>query len=270
LVTVPIKAYPAIASGDEIHFNQLHAGCGQRIRYQKTCPVHGKVEAVAITKGYQYVRDQYVVVEESELEAMRPPREKDLSLEHFVDADQVDPALFSGRSHYLLPDGSGAQHAYAVILEAMLLREKWAVGWITLSGRRTLVLVRPAGRLLTMHLLHFPALVRARTWYEAQLKAAPSASTEELELASLLIDRASSIVSWSDFRDDSSEKLLALVEAKIAGREIVTASTEEVPLLPLVDALKESALQLSGKAGRGKSNGRSLSRLRKKAERRPA
>jgi len=106
LVTVPIKAYPVIASGEEIHLNQLHAGCGQRIRYEKTCPVHGKVEAAAISKAYQYVRDQYVLVDDSELEAIRPPQEKALSLEHFLDGAQADPALFSGRSLYLLPDGA--------------------------------------------------------------------------------------------------------------------------------------------------------------------
>jgi non-homologous end joining protein Ku len=53
-VTVPVKAYPVVASGQEIHLNQLHAGCGQRIRYEKTCALHGKVDAGAITKGYEY------------------------------------------------------------------------------------------------------------------------------------------------------------------------------------------------------------------------
>src|ERR1700686_2890085 len=63
LVAVPVKAYPALSSAAAIHFNQLHADCGQRIHYQKHCPVHGAVEAADIVRGYQYAPDQYVVVE---------------------------------------------------------------------------------------------------------------------------------------------------------------------------------------------------------------
>ena len=54
LVAVPVKAYPATSSSDGVHFNQLHADCGQRIAYEKRCPVHGAVEAAEIVKGYPY------------------------------------------------------------------------------------------------------------------------------------------------------------------------------------------------------------------------
>ena len=63
LVTIPVKAYPAASTSQQIHFNQLHAGCGQRIRYEKHCPLHGKVEAGAIVSGYAYAPEQYVVVD---------------------------------------------------------------------------------------------------------------------------------------------------------------------------------------------------------------
>ena len=70
LVTIPVKAYPAASTSQQIHFNQLHAGCGQRIRYEKHCPVHGKVEAGAIVSGYAYAPDQYVVIDQAELEPL--------------------------------------------------------------------------------------------------------------------------------------------------------------------------------------------------------
>src|SRR6476646_771535 len=72
LVTVPVKAYPAVSTSDARHFHQLHADCGQRIRYEKRCPIHGPVEAAAIAKGYPYAPDQYVVVEADELDKLRP------------------------------------------------------------------------------------------------------------------------------------------------------------------------------------------------------
>ncbi|HEV3020850.1 MAG TPA: Ku protein, partial [Pirellulales bacterium] len=63
LVTVPVKAYPVTSSTETVHFNQLHADCGQRISYEKHCPVHGPVDGAAIVKGYQYTPGQYVVID---------------------------------------------------------------------------------------------------------------------------------------------------------------------------------------------------------------
>src|SRR3990172_5343814 len=103
LVAVPVKAYPATSTTEALRFNQLHAGCKQRIRYEKHCPSHGKVEAAEIVKGYPYAPDQYVVVEDSELDRLRPPKEKALLLEQFVEAGQVEPVRLSGRTLYLFP-----------------------------------------------------------------------------------------------------------------------------------------------------------------------
>jgi len=135
LVTIPVKAYPAASTSQQIHFNQLHAGCGQRIRYQKHCPLHGQVQAGAIVSGYAYAPEQYVVIDPAELEPLRPAKERALSLERFVDPHDVDPALFSGRTLYLMPDGLGAQHAYAVLAQVLGQRRKWAIGRVVLGGQ---------------------------------------------------------------------------------------------------------------------------------------
>ena len=115
LVSVPVKAYPAVVSRADSHFHQLHAGCGQRIRYAKHCPVHGPVDAGGIVSGFSVAPDQDVVVEEAELEALRPARDRALLLEHCLDAGAVDPVLFAGRTLYLLPDGPAAQQPYLVL-----------------------------------------------------------------------------------------------------------------------------------------------------------
>ena len=162
LVAVPVKAYPATSTADTIGFNQLHAPCKQRIRYEKHCPIHGKVEAAEIVKGYPYAPDQYVVVEDSELEQLRPAKEKALLLEQFVEAGQIEPVMLSGRTLYLFPDGLPAQRPYLLLAEAMHLRTCCAVGRITMTGRRYAVVVRPLERLLAMHVLHDPALAAAR------------------------------------------------------------------------------------------------------------
>src|SRR5262249_51858974 len=125
LVAIPIKAYAAAHTGHKVHFNQLHAGCGQRIRYQKHCPVHGQVQAGAIVSGYAYAPDHYVVIDQAELEPLRPPQQRALCLERFLDPYHLDPALFSGRTLYLMPDGLAAQHAYNVLTWALQQRQKW-------------------------------------------------------------------------------------------------------------------------------------------------
>ena len=71
LVSVPVKAYPAACTSHQVHFNQLHAGCGQRIRYAKHCPCHGPVDAAAVVRGYEYAPGQHVVVEPDELDLYR-------------------------------------------------------------------------------------------------------------------------------------------------------------------------------------------------------
>jgi DNA end-binding protein Ku len=238
LVAVPVKAYPALSSATAVHFNQLHADCGQRIQYQKRCPQHGPVETAEIVRGYQYAPEQYVLVEADEVDKIRPVKDKALVLEQFVPAHQVDPVLWAGRSLYLAPDGIGAQHPYGVLAQALQEGRKWAIGRVVLSGSRHLVLVRPAGPVLVMDVLHYPATVRPAAAF-ADLRGAMG-SPEEIRLANMLIDAASGSVDWSRFRDTTTEELTALIEAKIAGRPLAAPSEEPVAVLQLLDALKQS------------------------------
>jgi DNA end-binding protein Ku len=244
LVAVPVKAYLAAISTQETHFNQLHAGCGQRIRYEKHCPLHGKVEAGAIASGYACARDQYLVLDEAELDRLRPAKDKALSLEYFLDPAIIDPVLFSGRSLYLLPDGPAAQHPYGVLAQAMSQRRMGALGRMVLGGRRYLVLVRPSRRILTLHVLHYPAHLRASATCESELRL--SATTDdEAKLAGLLIEAATPVaIPWADFRDDTADQLAALVEAKLQNRPLPEPAEEEVSVGNLLDALKRSVAQV--------------------------
>lgn len=247
LVAVPVKAYPATSSSDSIHFNQLHADCGQRIAYEKRCPVHGAVEAAEIVKGYQYASGQYVIIDAEELESLRSARDKALSLERFVDAREIDPVVFSGRCLYLLPDSGPAHRPYLLLAHAMRAQNRWAVGRVVMSGHRHAVVVRPLGRLLVMDVLHDPGLVRSTAWLEAELQQL-DASSEELQLADMLIGSASGTLDWQQFRDDTPDKLAALVEAKVAGKEVLAPTEEPVQVFQLLDALKQSVAQAQSAA----------------------
>jgi DNA end-binding protein Ku len=220
----------------------LHAGCGQRIGYHKHCPRHGPVPAEAIVKGYECAPNRYVVVEPQELDRLRPARDQALLLEQCIPVAQVDPTLFAGRSLYLLPDGAAAQHPYAVLTEALRAGGQGALGRVVLSSQRQLVLVRPAGRVLVLDVLHYPAQVRSAASWEAAVPAcAPSAA--ERALANQLIALSSGAVDWGRYRDTNAEELAALLKTKIA-QQPSTAPVDEPVVLSLLDALKQSVAQV--------------------------
>ena len=239
LVTIPVKAYAAVRTTSASHFHLLHADCGQRIAYRKHCPSHGSVEGDAIVRGYAYARDQHVVVEPEELDKLRPVRDRALVLEQFLPIQEVDPSLFAGRSLHLVPDGLAAQHPYGVLVAALQQAGKGALGRVVLSTQRHLVLVRPAGRVLVLDVLHYPAQVRAASAWESDVPAS-AATPAELDLASQLIALSSAPVDWARYRDTSAEELAALIKAKIASRPVPAAAEEPVGVLHLLDALKQS------------------------------
>ena len=265
LVAVPVKAYPAVSSTPEYRCHQLHAGCGQRIRYEKHCPVHGQIDAGAIVSGYPYAPDRYVVIDDDQLDQLRPAPDRALCLERFLEAEQFDPALFSGRSLYLLPDGLAAQHPYLVLSQALHERRKWALGRVVLSGHRRLVLVRPAGTILALHVLHFPAQVRPSSSWQAELRAGPIHPAEK-DLAAKLIDATAQPIVWSEYRDDRAEQMAALVQAALEKRPLTPPPAEPVPVLPLLEALQESvaaALRTQTPATDPKSSGRPRKKSRR-------
>jgi len=247
LVSVPVKAYPAVRSVTASPFHFLHADCGQRIRYLKHCPQHGAVPADAIVRGYQYAPHHHVILEAEELEQLRPARDKALVLEQFVPVGDIDPTFYAGRSLYLLPDGVAAQHAYGVLAEAMQQAGQGALGRVVLSSQRQLVVVRPWGRLLVLDVLHYPAQVRSHAGYAAEL-ASPAATEAERTLVRQLLALASAPLDWARYPDRSAEEWAALIQAKIAQQPPAVPADEPV-VLNLLEALKQSVAQASQAEG---------------------
>src|SRR5947209_12151689 len=102
LVSVPVKAYTATASGGgEVRLNQLHKECHSRINYKKTCPIHGEVPNDEIVSGYEYSKGQYVVVDTAELDKLRTEDDKAIKIDTFVAPDAVDPVYYTGKTYYL-------------------------------------------------------------------------------------------------------------------------------------------------------------------------
>jgi len=253
LVSVPVQAFNAEESGagrGAIALHQLHDKDHSRIRYVKVCPVHGEISNDEIVSGYEVAKDEYVVIEPKELEALRTPAEKAINLETFIPPGTIDPTYFDGRIYYLVPDGEGGVKPYTVLLRAMRKQNKWAVGQAVMFGREHLVLVRPYEELLSMELLHYADEVRQPQDFpvgEAKISAT------ELQLAETLI-KASTAKKFDigKYQDEYTHKLRMLIDAKVEGREIVAPPGEEEPaVVNLMDALRASVAKASkGESGR--------------------
>ena len=132
-----------LAERPRIRFHQLHNECHSRIRYVKTCPIHGEVSSADIVLGYEYAKDQYVVVDPEELEQLRDTSERAISVDSFVRPEAVDPAFFSGRTYYLVPDGEIGQKPYELIHDAMMAEGLHAIARMVLTKKEHIVRLRP-------------------------------------------------------------------------------------------------------------------------------
>jgi len=246
LVSLPVKAYPATTTeGGGIRLNQLHVDCHSRIQYKKTCPVHGEVSNDAIVSGYEYAKGQYVIVDTDELEKLRTEDDKAIQIDTFIAPEALDPVYYAGKSYYLVPDGPVGQKAYSVLYQAMADEQRQAIGQVVMHGREQVVLLRPLGGLLNMTVLNLDNQV---TKPAAFVEEAPrvEASAEEIKLAKTLIDAATAKkFDFSKYKDVYTEKLTRLIEAKVAGEEIVTPPVEHhAQVINLMDALRQSVEKL--------------------------
>jgi DNA end-binding protein Ku len=240
LVVFSVEAFNAVRADEgEIHFNQLHAECNNRIRYQKVCPVHGPVERDEIVLGYEYEKNKYVVLDPSEVEKMRTSAERALRVEAFVAPEQIDPNYLDGRTYLLAPAESAAEEPYAVMQAALSEMNRYAVGQIVFSQREELVAVRPWKTALVMHMLRHQEQFRSLEDVDIpKIKIAP----RKAQMAESLIKAATvNRFELGRYKDEYQKKLSALIEAKVKGKEIVAAEEEETPpVVNLMDALRRS------------------------------
>jgi DNA end-binding protein Ku len=241
LVSVPVKGFTATQSSQEIRLNQLHAECNSRVKYQKTCPTHGELSNDDIVSGYEYAKDQYVIIDPDEIAKIRKESDKSIDVRGFVKEDAVDPMYFSGRTYYLLPDGPAGGKPYQLLHDAMKAEELYAIGTAILSGRQQVVVVRPVEGLLGMTVLIYHEALKRASEFDGELKAS-KLTKEEVALTKTLVD-ASKLAEFdlSEFKDPWVTEMTQLIELKVEGKEIVAAPEPEEPkIINLMDALKAS------------------------------
>lgn len=239
LVTIPIRVYSAIDQTETVRFNQLHSGCNGPVGYDKRCKKCGQpVTTQEIVKGYQYEPDQYVVIEPADFEKIRLESTRIIEIEGFVDAGEVHPTLYE-TPYFAGPDSPVASKAYALLCEAMRQSGKVGVGKVVLREREDAVIIAPHENGLILYKLRYPKEVR-NIREVPQLDALPGTEPEQLKLALHLMESMSTSLDSIEVRDRYNEALREIIEAKVQGREIVSAQAETRPVPDIMTALKES------------------------------
>ncbi len=239
LVTIPIRVFPATDAHATISFNQLHAECQTRIQQKKWCPqCEREVPNTEIVKGYEFSKGRYVTVGEDDLAKVRPESTRLINLTKFTTVDQIDPIYFE-RPYYLAPDGHVAAEAFAVIREGM--QGKAGIGKLALYGREYIVAVQPRDRGLVMYTLRSADEVRSMSEIE-ELDGVPATlRPEEVKLAQQVIGTFEGDLDIASFHDSYQEALRSLIDAKVAGEEIVETEAEApAKVVDLMEALRRS------------------------------
>ena len=239
LVNIPIKVFPATESSGSIAFNQLHADCQTRIQQKKWCPhCEREVPNTEIVKGFEFDKGRYVIMSDEDLEKVRPESTRVINLVQFSDSASLDP-MYVDRTYYLAPDGGMAGDAFAVMRDGM--RGKIGIGKLALYGREYLVAVRPFERGLVMHTLHHAAEMRGIDSVE-ELNSVPAAvKPEEMKLARQVIQTFEQPLNLADYKDEYREGLQRIIDAKIAGEDVVGTTAAAAPkVVNLMEALKKS------------------------------
>jgi DNA end-binding protein Ku len=238
LVSIPIKMYTA-ASSQSVSFNQLHQKCGGRIRQQQICPTCNEVvERSALVKGYEFSKDQYVQFTEDELKALDGEKSQMIDIAEFVPLEQVDPIYFE-KTYYLGPD-KGGEKAYKLLAEAMRSDGRVALAKFTMRGKENFVLIRAVADGLMLHTMYFADEIRDFGDVE---KGDSAVKPAELDLAKRLIqDLTTDEFKPEKFSDEYRDRVKAVVEQKIEGREVTTLApqAQKTQVIDLMDALKQS------------------------------
>jgi len=248
LVNVPVKLYSATEDHD-ISFRQVHREDGGQIRYKRVCSVDGEeVSYDDIAKGYQTEDGQMVVITDEDLKTLPNQSSKEIAVEKFVPAEQVDPMLLD-KPYYLEPE-KGAAKAYALLRDSLEAADRMALVTVSIRSRMNMAVLRVRDGIIVLQTMLWPDEIRSADF--ANLGDVGSATERELAMANMLIESLSGDYEPEEFEDDYAQAVEAMVHAKLEGGEVKAAPAAKDGSGEVVDLLE--ALQRSvdkAKASRG-------------------
>lgn len=237
LVYIPITLSLCVKEQD-IGFNMLEKHTKSRVKYKKTCVDcdDKTIKNEDIVKGYQYEKDKYVIFTDEDFEKIKSPKDKNITIEQFVNLDEIDP-IYYDKAYYVKP--VGADKAYHVLLKAMEQENKAGIAKTVLGTKETLILLRVRDGKMLINTLYFYGEIQ-----KAPEIATAKITSKELDLAKNLINQMDSKFNPQKYKDEYYVKLKKAIKRKIDGNEIVESKDEKKPvkIINLMEALQKSLI----------------------------
>jgi DNA end-binding protein Ku len=241
---MPVRLFSG-ARSNGISFNMLHRTDKSRLKQQYVCLADGQVvERADIVKGYEFRKDEYIIIEPDEIKKIEPQTAKTMEILEFVKASDVDPVYFES-SYYMLPEEAG-RRPYALLTRALQESEYVAIAKITMHNREYTVFLRPHEGGMMLHTMYYADEVKKVEGFGApdvELKEA------EVKVAHQLIEALADEWDPEKYKDSFQENLKQLIEAKLEGGEVAAVEKPKklAPVVDLMAALKQSLAQMEGK-----------------------
>jgi DNA end-binding protein Ku len=246
LVTIPVKLYSATEERD-VSFHQVHREDGGRIKYKRVCTIDGEeVSYGDIAKGYDLGGGEMVVLTDDDLAGLPLTTSRTIDVLQFVPLEQVDPIYFA-KSYYLEPDRTGTK-PYALLRDALEESGRVALVKVALRQREQLATLRVRDGLFVLETMLWPDEVRTPDF--DFLDDDVSVRPQELAMAGSLIETLAGDFDPTQYTDQYREALQAVIDAKVAGREVVSPPEPETSGGAVLDLM--AALRASVDAAKGK------------------
>ncbi|MBO5219570.1 MAG: Ku protein [Clostridia bacterium] len=235
MVHIPVGLYTATQDND-IHFNQLCKEDGSRIKYKRVCASCGKeIGSGDIVKGFEYEPDKYVTLTDEDFEKAKSEKDRTIQLLHFTELPSVRPIYFD-KTYHAVPE-QGGDKAYELLRRAMLEENKIAIAKTVMGTKEKLLALIPTEHGILVETLFFADEIKEAPKEPAKVTMADA----ELQMAKTLIGTMVKPFEPEQFKDEYREKLWAIINSKIQGKEIVVADDHvEVSVVNLMEALKQS------------------------------
>jgi DNA end-binding protein Ku len=243
LVNVPIKLYSATES-KTVHFREVHKTDGAPVEHRRIDPATGEeVDAKHTVKGYEVSEGEFVVLTKDEIAAAAGERTKTIPVEDFVPAADIDP-VFYDKSYYLGPR-EGGEDAYRTLLAALSETERAGIGRMTFHNREYLVAIRASGDVMSLHTMHFADEIVPGSDFDLD-KPEKGPTQREVKMAGSLVEALADDWKPEAYEDTYREAVLAMIEAKAKGKQVVRPAEDE----PAEESDLFAALQASVKGAK--------------------
>jgi DNA end-binding protein Ku len=271
LLNVPVKLYSAVARRG-ISLREIRESDGARIRHRRVAEgTDEEVPYEKIIKAFEITPDRYVPLSKDEMASLDPKKTRAIEVQDFVDIAEIDPIYFD--SPYYLGPADGAEKAYSLLAQAMEKSGKVAIARFVFRNKEHLAAIRPGDGVLTLTTMRFADEVVPPAELDDVLPTEqPKIGKREVDMAEQLIDSLTRDFDPSLYRDEYREELLAMIERKAAGEEVMAAPQEErepTKAPDLMAALEQSIADVKGKR-EGKSAAKKPAKKRATKAKKPA